>query len=83
MKTSIRALSLALGLLFAASAFAEAPPPAVKASATAAAPAASAPAAKTDKAAKPAKAEVPVAPGGGEGKVWVNNKSKIYHHENG
>lgn len=77
MKTAARALTIALGLLFTASAFAEAPTPAVKASAEA-------PAAKDAKVAKPAKptkAEIPAAPGGGDGKVWVNHKSKIYHCE--
>jgi hypothetical protein len=83
MKTAVRALTVALGLLFAASAFAEAPPPVVKAStpAVAVSKAAAAPAAKTSAAEAPKKAAVETAPGGGNGKVWVNHKSKVYHCE--
>jgi hypothetical protein len=85
MRSQVRALSIAFGLFCAASAFAQtAAPVAAKASAPAAvtAPAAT-PAAKpaitsTAKVAAPAAA---VAAGGGDGKVWVNTKSKVYHCE--
>ena len=69
MKTTARVITVALGLFCAASVFAQT---AVPAAAKASAPAvAAAPAAKA--------ASAVVAPGGGEGKVWVNSKSKIYH----
>ncbi|WP_394788553.1 signal protein [Rhodoferax sp.] len=80
MKSNIRVLAIALGMCFAGAGFA-ATTPAVTASAPAAM--ASAPAAKTaaTPAAKPAAAATTVAPGGGDGKVWVNDKSKTYHCE--
>jgi len=80
MRSQVRALSIALGLFCAASAFAQtAAPVAAKAStpAAVAAPAATTPAAK---AAVTPTAKV-AAPGGGDGKVWVNTKSKVYHCE--
>jgi hypothetical protein len=35
----------------------------------------------TDKSTKPKAAPVTQAPGGGDGKVWVNSSSKVYHCE--
>ena len=67
---SIRALAIALGMFCAATAFAQTAAPAAKASAAAAAPAA----AKTA-------APVAAAAGGGDGKVWVNTATKVYHCE--
>jgi hypothetical protein len=86
MRSQVRALTIAIGLFCAASAFAQtAAPVASKASAPAAvtAPAAATPTAKpaitsTAKVAAPA---VAAAAGGGDGKVWVNTKSKVYHCE--
>lgn len=67
MKSHLRVLLLALGLLGAASAFAQTAPVA---------------AASTKPAAtKPAAAETKVAAGGGAGKVWANSGSKRYHCE--
>ena len=76
MSSSLRVLTLALGLLCAASGFAQTAP-ATKASA--AAPAKSA-------ASKPAMVDTKAdtkaaAPGGGPGKVWVNSGTKHYHCE--
>ena len=84
MRSQVRALTIALGFVFAATAFAQtAAPAAAKASAPAAPAVAAAPA--SAKAAVPAtKTAVPaasVAAGGGDGKVWVNTKSKVYHCE--
>ena len=86
MRSQVRALTIALGLFCAASAFAQtAAPVAAKASAPAAvtAPAATTPAAKSTAtpAAKVAAPVAAVAAGGGDGKVWVNTKSKVYHCE--
>ena len=86
MRSQVRAFTIAFSLFCAASAFAQtAAPVAGKASAPAAvtAPAAATTAAKpaitsTAKVAAPATA---VAAGGGDGKVWVNTKSKVYHCE--
>ena len=86
MRSPVRALSIAFGLFCAASAFAQtAAPVATKASTPAAVtvPAAATPAAKaavtpTTKVAAPVAA---AAAGGGDGKVWVNTKSKVYHCE--
>jgi len=64
MRSQVRALSIFVGLICAASAFAQTPAPAAKAAAPATHASASAPAA-----------------GGGNGKVWVNTKSKVYHCE--
>ena len=82
-----RALALSLGLFCAATSFAQTPAPMAaptpKASApVVAAPAAMAPAAKSSAVAtKPAAAATVAAAGGGGGKVWVNEKSKVYHCE--
>lgn len=85
MRSQVRALSIAVGLFCAAAAFAQTSAPvAAKASAPAAvtAPAAASTAAKTTApAAKPAMTEAATAPGGGEGKVWVNTATKVYHCE--
>ena len=90
MKSQLRVLALTVGLFCAATGFAQTAAPAAKASApvsTSTAPAA--PAAKASaahpskKAAKAANAGAPTtaAAGGGDGKVWVNSKSKTYHCE--
>lgn len=85
MKSQLRALSIAMGLFCAATAFAQTPASAPKSSgpvpAAVTAPATSAPASKAamTPAAKPAAPAV--ASGGGNGKVWVNTKSKVYHCE--
>ena len=83
MRSQVRALTIALGLFCAATSFAQtAAPAAAKASAPAAA-AVAAPAAKVaaTPAAKTAAPAAAVAAGGGDGKVWVNTKSKVYHCE--
>ena len=85
MKSQVRALTIALGLFCAATAFAQTAAPAAKASAPVAPVAVAAPAvtpaakAAVTPAAKTAAAAV--AAGGGDGKVWVNTKSKVYHCE--
>ena len=87
MRSQVRALSIALGMFFSASVFAQtAAPVAAKASTPAAVtapattPAAATPATKA--AVTPAaKVAAPAAAGGGDGKVWVNTKSKVYHCE--
>ena len=80
MKSSIRMLILAAGLCLAATSFAQ------KAAAPAPAVAASAVAAPMEKSASKAAVKANAAPtvaaaGGGDGKVWVNSKSKTYHCE--
>lgn len=93
MKSQLRVLALTVGLFCAATGFAQtAAPAAAKAStpvSTSAAPAATAKestapsekkATKETKAAKVA-APATAAAGGGNGKVWVNAKSKTYHCE--
>src|SRR5450830_1791036 len=72
MKTQIRALTLVAGLLCAVSGFAQTTAPA-------AAPVTKAPAAATAPAKSPAAATA--AAGGGNGQVWVNTKSHVYHCE--
>jgi hypothetical protein len=82
-------LSAALTLLTASAAFAQTTVPNPVAPTTATAPAkvptgaAASGAAKTDaaKPGKPGKAQMEQAPGGGDGKVWVNESSKVYHCE--
>ena len=66
----VRMLAVSVGVFCAATAFAQTAAPAAKASAPVAT---AAPAAKT--------APVAAAVGGGEGKVWVNTASKVYHCE--
>lgn len=89
MKSQLRVLAVTLGLFCAATGFAQTTAaPAAKAGASAPASAAMAPAAKAPapamamekKAAKTA-APTTAAAGGGNGKVWVNTKSKTYHCE--
>ncbi len=79
MKSNIRALATALGMCFFGVGFAATAVPAVTASAPAAM--ASTPAAKPVAASPAAKKAAPTAAaaGGGDGKVWVNDKSKTYH----
>lgn len=83
MKSTVRTLAIAAAMFCAAGAFAQTAAPAAKASAPAmAAPAAKAAAAPAATPAAPAaKAAKTVAPGGGNGKVWVNTASKVYHCE--
>jgi hypothetical protein len=83
MKFQVRALTIALGLFCAATAFAQSAVPAAKASTPAAPVALTAPATKAavTPAAKTETPAVAVATGGGNGKVWVNTKSKVYHCE--
>lgn len=84
MRSQVRALSIALGLFCAASVFAQtAAPVAAKASTPAAvtAPAGTTPAAKAAVTPAPKVAAPAAAAGGGDGKVWVNTKSKVYHCE--
>ena len=96
MKSQLRVLAVTLGLVFGATAFAQSTGPVGKASSavsSSAAPAAkesAAPAAKTSAAPMAKTATTPAAKtatpavaaaGGGDGKVWVNTKSKTYHCE--
>ena len=95
MKSNIRVLAISLGLCFAGAGFAATAVPAAVASAPAVvAPAAAtaAPAAKAAVATPAVKAAVApaakktamptvAAAGGGNGLVWVNDKSKTYHCE--
>lgn len=86
MRSQVRALSIVLGLFCAASVFAQTPAPVatkVVAPAAVAASAATTPAPKTAATpiAKTPAAAAAVAAGGGDGKVWVNTKSKVYHCE--
>lgn len=88
MKSQLRVLAVTVGLFCAATGFAQTAAPVAKASAPASATVAPAaktsatPAAKTGTtpAAKTA-APTTAAAGGGDGKVWVNTKSKTYHCE--
>lgn len=92
MKSLMKSFALSAGLLMAAQVFAQTPampakpanaappavvaaPPVVAAPAAPMAPATTAPAAKKKAFQTPATA----APGGGDGKVWVNSGSKVYH----
>ena len=86
MKSLLKTLAFTTGLLIAAQAYAQSPAtpakpstPAPAAVATPAAPAtpAAAPAAPAKKGAY--KVPETAAPGGGDGKVWVNAASKVYH----
>ena len=96
MKFQLRVLAITLGLVCGATAFSQSTAPAGKASAalsSSGAPAAkesAAPAAKTSAAPMAKTATTPAAKtatpavaaaGGGDGKVWVNTKSKTYHCE--
>ena len=91
MKSQLRVLAVTVGLFCAATGFAQTATPAAKASASVSAPAvpaAKAPAAPAAPMAKTgatpaAKTAAPTtaAAGGGDGKVWVNTKSKTYHCE--
>ena len=88
MKSQLRVLAVTVGLFCAATGFAQTAAPVTKASAplsTSAASAAKTPAAPMAKtgATPAAKNAVPTtaATGGGDGKVWVNSKSKTYHCE--
>lgn len=85
MKSQLRVLAVTVGFFCAASGFAQTAAPAAKASASVSAPAAKTPAAPMAKtgATPAAKTAAPTtaAAGGGNGKVWVNTKSKTYHCE--
>lgn len=89
MKSQLRVLAITFGLFCSTAGFTQMTAPMVKASAptgaaaTSAAKAPAIPMAKngatpTDKAAAPTAAAAAAA-GGGNGKVWVNTKSKTYH----
>ena len=87
MKSQLRTLAVAISMLCAATSFAQIAAPATKASAPSAAsatPASKAPTMAKTGSAQANKAAVPTvaAAGGGDGKVWVNTKSKTYHCEN-
>lgn len=85
MKLLLQSIALGAGLLVAAQGFAQAPatpakPATVAAPASVSAPAAPAAAAPATPAKKSAyKVPENAAPGGGDGKVWVNAASKVYH----
>ena len=89
MKSTIRVLVVAAGVLVSTASFAQktaAPGPMGSASSAAgtatAPPPVPAPAAKSKSAAMPPNAKsTDMAAGGGAGKVWVNSKSKTYHCE--
>jgi hypothetical protein len=83
MKSQVRALTIAVGLFCAVSAFAQTAAPAAKASAPAVVAPAATPAAKpaAAPAAKATAAATAPAAGGGNGKVWANTASKVYHCE--
>jgi hypothetical protein len=71
-RSVLMSLTLACGLVMSVgSAGAQAP---------AASPSTTQPAAKT-KQAPPDPSKIPQAPGGGNGKVWVNTSTKVYHME--
>lgn len=94
MKLLVKSLALSVGLLLTAHGFAQTPAAPAKPAASAPAPAAKngvtvanpvapattattpAPAKNVAKSTAPATA---TAPGGGDGKVWVNSASKVYH----
>ena len=84
MKSHLRILAVTVGLFCAASGFAQTAATAVKPSASAAssAKASPAPMAKAS-ASTDSKTTLPTtaAAGGGNGRVWVNTKSKAYHCE--
>ena len=87
MKSHLRVLALATGVFCAVTGFAQTTVPATKASASASASTASAakspasPGAKSASSTSAGKTAMPTtaAVGGGDGKVWVNTKSKTYH----
>jgi len=90
MKLLVKSLALSVGLLLTAHGFAQtpaapakpaasAPAPAAKSGATVANPVAPATTAAPAPAKNMAKSTAPAAPGGGDGKVWVNTASKVYH----
>ena len=86
MKSQLRALALTFGLVCSVTGFAQTASPAPKASASAgsmATPAAKVPVESVAKkgATPTAKTVAPTnaVAGGGDGKVWVNTKSKTYH----
>lgn len=86
MKSQLRVLALTFGLVCSATGFAQTASPAPKASASAGSMAAPAAKVPVESAAKkgPTPTAKTVAPtnaaaGGGDGKVWVNTKSKTYH----
>ena len=87
MKSTIRVLVVAAGVLVSTASFAQktaapAPMGAASSGTTTAPPPMPAPAAKSKSAAMPPKANsTDMAAGGGAGKVWVNSKSKTYHCE--
>ena len=84
MKSQLRVLAVTVGLFCAATGFAQTAAPAAKASAPVSASVAAAaktPATPTEKKAAKTAAPTTAAAGGGDGKVWVNTKSRTYHCE--
>jgi len=81
MRSQVRALTIALGLFCTASAFAQTVAPAAAKASSPAAVTATATKAAATPAAKVAAPATAAAAGGGDGKVWVNTKSKVYHCE--
>ena len=84
MKSQLGVLALAVGLFCGATGFVQAAAPVAKASApvsSSAVPADKAPAKAKAASSPAAKAATTAAAGGGDGKVWVNTKSKTYHCE--
>lgn len=88
MKLLVKSLALSVGLLLTAHGFAQTPAapakpaasaPAAKSGATVANPVAPATTAAPAKNMAKSTAPAAAAPGGGDGKVWVNTASKVYH----
>ena len=87
MKSSLRILAVAVGLFFATTSFSQTTPSPAKDGATSGASTASSAktpasgAKKSSTSADKTGAPTTAAAGGGDGKVWVNTKSKTYHCE--
>ena len=85
MKSALRILAITVGLFFATTSFSQTIPSTAKDAAPSGASAASSaktPSSGAKKSAIPADktgASTTAAVGGGDGKVWVNTKSKTYH----
>jgi hypothetical protein len=78
-----RSLMIGLAFLYAAPSFAQTtvPNPVAPSSTSAPAATAKAPTNMHEKSVKAKGAPATQAPGGGDGKVWVNTSSKVYHCE--
>ncbi len=82
MRLFLKSLVLSGGLLLSAHGFAQtytATPPAKTAASTTVPAATTGAMSAPSKTAKAASVPATAAPGGGDGKVWVNTKSKTYH----